>query len=166
MQIKLLALLPILGLAHASFELPANLPDGAYQLDYDQDNNTVITDMATGKTSLVEARSAENSAHIAKRDAGCTPGRYNHNDYLTSVSRLKSYCDQGNQVISRATVWSVGDAKVYICNYGGSQGCSGHEWDDFNSQMDRNCGDWVGAWVYISDWKKTYGRDNAARGIC
>jgi len=165
MQIKLTVLLSCISLARASFELPADLADGAYHLTYDVDNNTVISNINTGATSIVKARSAE----LAKRDSGCTGSSYNHDSYLDAVRQLKNYCNIGNWVSPGAAVFASGDAKVYVCNYRGAQPCSSGEWDDFNSQMDRNCGAWVGAWVCIpvvfSKQLKFYSLTNSFQGL-
>lgn len=164
---QVFATLSLLTLTSA-LTLPENLADGGYTLDYDKDGNTVVTSLSTGEsTTHATLPIAPRNVHAARgEESGCTQVTYDHGDYQNSVDQLKNYCDNGNKVISKATVWSHSNAKVYICNYGGEQPCSGNEWDSFNGRMDQNCGAWQGAWIYVADWAKTLGRDAIGRNIC
>ena len=87
---------------------------------------------------------------------------------MQARNTLASWCDNGGKVGGRNSyVAKVGSAWTYICNSATSaQPCSSAEFDHFNGMEDDQCGDWKGAFSWISAWQKTYGRTQASAHIC
>ena len=54
-----------------------------------------------------------------------------------------------------------------MCNYSGNQqGCNSGEIDEGNALIDTVCGANQAGWVGISQWAKSYGRDNSGVPEC
>ncbi|KAF6812950.1 hypothetical protein CPLU01_14780 [Colletotrichum plurivorum] len=55
---------------------------------------------------------------------------------------------------------------AFGCSWGGDNGCSGGEYDDFLAYINAKCGGWYGGWVDMDSWQKQYGMQQKGEAIC
>ncbi|KAM7183550.1 hypothetical protein V8F33_013522 [Rhypophila sp. PSN 637] len=166
---KFLALAAAAASLTAGFTIPEGQPDGIY-----------FGNLQTGEIQLLASINAT-SVRRARRgtalhartvplpvsDQGCPPAGLNPGDYLGAYSNFANYCDEGGKIPGGGLAYAtVGSAVWYGCSYGGEQPCDSPEVSDAESRFNENCGAAQSAWVYMDEWKKTYGRDVASAEIC
>ncbi|KAM7201764.1 hypothetical protein V8F20_004725 [Naviculisporaceae sp. PSN 640] len=144
------------------FIIPPDQPDGVYVADLEQVKPSSSKEKSGGAT-LLKARTIP----LPVSDSGCPAAGLNVNDYLAAYADFAAWCDKGNKIGGGKVVYSaVGSAVWYGCSYRGENPCDSPEVSDAEKRFNEKCGAAEAAWVYMADWKKTYGRDIATAEIC
>ncbi|KAK4208252.1 hypothetical protein QBC37DRAFT_379252 [Rhypophila decipiens] len=168
---KFLALAAVAASLTSGFTIPEGQPDGIYFGNLQTGESQLL---ASINATSVRARRGTGAAALNARtvplpvsDQGCPPAGLNAGDYLAAYSNFAYFCDNGGKIPGgRVTYAAVGSAVWYACSYGGEQPCDSPEISDAESRFNAKCGAARAAWVYMGDWKKTYGRDVASAEIC
>lgn len=159
-----------INLASASLTIPRDITDGVYTLKRDATGAQILTRDEAHVSSAKFSRFTKIPRQtLPSQQIGCTSvgQQYAASDFETAQTNMLGFCDTGGQVSpSSAKIFYSGTAAAYVCSYGGSNPCSTAEWTDANSTMDGACGAGNGAYSWIGDWAKTYGRDVAGASIC
>ena len=166
---KLTVLLSALAGCHA-FTIPSGLEDGVYTVAIDARGNALsepkllqaIGDIKVRSPSRVAARQAPSlpspSTSCHNRQLAAT-----REEFDTALRVFNSVCDQATHYQAGAAVWiSVNDARTvpYLCNYDQGNRCWSSESNEANNLINRQCGNTGIGWVYIDQYKKSYGREN------
>ncbi|EPE26159.1 hypothetical protein GLAREA_02071 [Glarea lozoyensis ATCC 20868] len=149
-----------------------NLPDGIYSIT--KYNNGTFSDIISLGTTESLAGSSVDIVAPAKTQAlpnpetNCVSRSLNANDLRGARNGLNDWCERGNYLNPRTSVWVKNkSAQAYMCYYGTGTGpCHTWETDDAHALMDAACGSLNAAWVYINDWQKSYGRDTSGIAEC
>ena len=163
---RLIALLAA-PLAVQGFIFPADRPDGVYTVAIDDDGN------ALGEPRLLSA--LPDTAKLSRRQAPALPNPQTncHNralsvsDWSIALSAFNSICDKGEHYEANTSmVVSVGSTIAYLCNYQFSNRCWSSESNEANQRINQQCGNNGIGWVYVDQYKKSYGRENKDVSIC
>jgi len=180
-KMHLLTILAALFATTTAFELPTDLPSGVY-----------AANLTTGTISLVYAYNATEIAPLVARtlatmnantntnpitrrgipvaEKGCVGGVMNVEDLAAAYNLFTKWCDKGNQIEGGHVNWSVaGSAAWYGCSYGDNNPCGTNEIAEASTIITQHCnGVNRPGWVWMKDWKKSYGRENSGDGgnIC
>ncbi len=158
----------------SAFEMAAGAIPGRYSVKLSV-NGTVI-----GEPILVEAIDFNNLPTTLTRASRmrrqvlpnpqphCSGRSLNPSDFSSVKSAMDNWCDGGNQIgSSKSEFWYYQSAMAYMCNYSGnSQGCRSTEYDTASTLVDVSCGANTAGWVGISDWAKSFGKDQSGFTQC
>jgi hypothetical protein len=172
MQLKFALIASLIALAHA-FQVPANQPDGAYLVTFDETGTATVT--AVEPPTVKREPLQPVSARLSRRQLfpsytdGCTGYDIsNHDEYTADQNYMDSALDGGLLVPGQSIYYvTSGNTILALCNYSNNaQGGNSGEIAAFNGIMDRYCGSWRSGWVFIGPWNKTYWRTVTGDGIC
>lgn len=170
-KMHLLTLLTAAATAHA-FTVPANLPNGIYSVAIDARGNALSTPL------LVRSLSPPSRITPRQNQAPSLPNPSTncHNRQFASSraeydAALKAFnsvvCDPATMYQAGAAIWiSVADAKTvpYMCNYEAANRCWTSESNEADGLLNKQCGASGIGWVYVDQYKKSYGRENVGQG--
>ena len=163
--------------------IPAGLPDGLYSISFDA-NGT-----ATSEPVLLRAAHDPSSAIVrrqrgggGKNRGGGGGGNNNNNppplpstqskcgggpnldivQFATAKARLQEECDKGKMYPrGQAIFFTEGRAMAYFCNYDAENRCWRREVEEAMAQIVAKCGLAKGGEIYVPQYDKSYGGDNA-----
>ncbi|KAK2776373.1 hypothetical protein CKAH01_12427 [Colletotrichum kahawae] len=148
---------------------PTDLGDGLFTASFGDDglvNVTRINDIEPEDTPEVSPAGLARRAIPITR-FGCYSASRNHGDWERARSQFKNLCNQRVKIPGNGILYAVSGKQVaFGCSWGGSNGCSGREFDDFLDYINRKCGGWKGGWVDMDRWAKQYGMQQRGEAIC
>ena len=158
---SLISMIPTFITLSQAIIVPEDLPEGRYSISLANKNASVPV-LVTGQHRLATLVTLPNPS------IGCASYSTYQNDANAARNGLNAWCNAGNVVReTSAELFSYGSAIAYICNYaGGTNPCSGDEFDVVNQLINDDCGGPNAGWVEIDAWGKGYGRDNKGVPIC
>jgi hypothetical protein len=158
----------IVAVSQASYFVPADTAEGHYRVQLDEHGNAIGAPLEVSNSTSKRSVEILTRAQFPNPSVGCSNYGINGNDFSVTASWLNAWCNSGNQV-SPNTIeyWVYQTSLAYICNYAsGYNTCSSDEYGLSNALENNNCGVNEAAWVFINDWGKSYGRDNAGAHVC
>ncbi|KAJ3547619.1 hypothetical protein NM208_g1424 [Fusarium decemcellulare] len=166
MQFKnIISLLASISVAQA-YVIPEGLQDGIYAVDKDENGNEHIEFVSEFDDS---AKTRMRRVPLPKGESGCSGEGLDYSDLSSAQVQLYNYCGAGAALTSKIMVFTHGNVKAYVCNYGGDNTCADHEAKAAFGSLSGTCGNPsspLGGWYWLSDWAKTYGYDAAGADIC
>lgn len=166
---RLTIFLSVVSACHG-YIFPAGQPDGVYRVRIDGDGN------ALGEPTLLERLTGvDTSYYINRRQAPRLPGpstschnrSLNRKDYDSAFRVFNTICDRGEHYAANTSmVVSAGTAIAYLCNYDAENRCWSSESSEADGLMNSSCGNNGIGWVYIGQYRKSYGRENVGINIC
>lgn len=166
-NMKLLALLSA-PLAAQGFIFPANRPDGVYSVAIDDKGNalgepTFLASIPTDTTKL----NRRQAPALPRPETNCHNRTLTVGDYSAAFNAFNSICDKAEIYAAYTSlVVSSGSTIAYLCNYADSNRCWSSESNEANRLINSKCGNNGIGWVYVDQYKKSYGRENKGIDIC
>ncbi|KAK0645714.1 hypothetical protein B0T16DRAFT_390277 [Cercophora newfieldiana] len=157
---RLLAILSAVAVVQ-SFIFPADRPDGVYTVSIDAEGN------ALDEPKFISA--LPDTARLSRRQAPALPNPSTNchnraldvNDFGAALSAFNAVCDRGEYYPENTSmVVSAGNTMAYLCNYQNSNRCWSSESNEASRLMDQKCGSNGIGWVYVDQYKKSYGRES------
>ncbi|KAI8205056.1 hypothetical protein KHU50_002192 [Colletotrichum sp. SAR 10_65] len=147
---------------------PADLGDGLFTASFGDDGPSNVTRI--NDIELDDAAEASPAGAIRRGIPitcfGCYSASANHGDW-EARSQFNNLCNQRVKISGNGILYAVSGKQVaFGCPWGGSNGCSGREFDNFLDYINRKYGGWSGGWVDMDRWAKQYGMQHRGEAIC
>ncbi|KAK1832586.1 hypothetical protein QBC39DRAFT_256356 [Podospora conica] len=172
---KLLTLLTAAATTTA-FTVPPNLPNGIYSVAIDARGNALSAPLLVRSLSDLPPSPSRITPRQQQAPSLPAPSTNCHNRQLAAPraeydAALKAFnsivCDPATMYQAGAAIWiSVNNAKTvpYMCNYEAANRCWTSESNEADQLINRQCGNTGIGWVYVGQYKKSYGRENVGEG--
>ncbi|KAI0138699.1 hypothetical protein F4776DRAFT_663068 [Hypoxylon sp. NC0597] len=143
-----------------TFHLPADSPNGAYELSVGESSEATYKHLGDDSKDLVARKDYQGQIHCKNQYT------LNYDDMGYAEQGFENNFGNGNSFYGKTVSYKYGSAVAYGCNYGHGQTVTGTWLAAQFAAIAQSCGAQSAGWVSYPDWKASYGIDNAGVGFC